>query len=152
MKTTLYLIIASFLLINSCNTSKSDCEKEREVQEANKKMVAEFYQALFGDKNIEVIDKYIAEDYIQHNPMAADGREALKNALKGWFENASKEQIDIRRIGADGDLVFLHTKNNFGGKTFSVIDIFRIENGIIAEHWDVIQQVPDSAANEHPMF
>lgn len=121
-------------------------------EENNKKMVAEFYQQLFGDKNIEVIDKYISENYIQHNPMLPDGREPLKNAAAMWFKDAPKETIDIWNIGADGDFVYLHTRAVFGGKLHSVIDIFRIENGIIVEHWDVIQAVPEKSANPHPMF
>jgi predicted SnoaL-like aldol condensation-catalyzing enzyme len=120
--------------------------------ESNKKLVAAMYQELFGDKNIDAADKYIAGNYIQHNPMAADGREALKNVLRMWFKNAPKEKIDIQRIGADGDFVYIHTRMKMGSKMASVIDIFRIEDSKIVEHWDVIQQVPEKSANEHPMF
>jgi predicted SnoaL-like aldol condensation-catalyzing enzyme len=118
----------------------------------NKKIVADFYQALFGDKNIGVIDKYIDENYIQHNPTLPDGKEALKNAAKAWFTGAPKQKVDIQHLSADGDLVFIHTRAIMGDKTFSVIDIFRLDNGKIMEHWDVIQQVPDKSANAHPMF
>lgn len=131
---------------------QSECEKERDRVESNKKMVTEFYQSLFGDKDLSVIDKYIAEDYIQHNPGVADGREALKNALGNWFVNSPKEKVDIQHIAADGNLVFLHVRSHFGEKTVAVVDIFRVENNIIREHWDIIQAVPDSAANDHPMF
>jgi predicted SnoaL-like aldol condensation-catalyzing enzyme len=121
-------------------------------EELNKVLVTNMYQELFGDKNIDAADKYIVENYIQHNPSAADGRAALKEALKTWFKNAPKEKIDIQRIAADGDLVFIHTRSKMGDKTFSIIDIFRIEGDMVAEHWDVIQEVPAKAANDHPMF
>jgi len=120
--------------------------------EANKKLVADFYQELFGAKNVDAIDKYIGDTYIQHNPALPDGKEALKQGATQWFKGAAKEKIDIQHLSADGDLVYIHTKAKMGDKTSSVIDIFRIENGKIAEHWDVIQEVPKTSANPHPMF
>jgi len=130
----------------------SECESESHRLEANKKLVSDMYQELFGDKNTEAIKKYIAEDYIQHNPMAADGRQALIDLATKWFQGAPKEKIDIQHIAADKDLVFIHLKSRMGTKTVSVIDIFRIKDGKIAEHWDVMQEVPEKSANSHPMF
>jgi len=119
---------------------------------ANKKMVATFYQEFFGDKNIGALDKYLAKDYIQHNPILPDGREPLKQGATLWFRGAPKTKIDIQHLSADGDLVYIHLKNKMGDKTSSVIDIFRIAGGKIVEHWDVIQDVPAKSANPHPMF
>jgi predicted SnoaL-like aldol condensation-catalyzing enzyme len=118
----------------------------------NKKLVADFYQQLFGDKDLTAIDRYLKDDYIQHNPAAADGAQSLKKVLTEWFKGASKEKIDIQHLGADGDFVYIHLKSKRGTKVVSVIDIFRIDNGKIAEHWDVIQEVPEKSANPHPMF
>jgi predicted SnoaL-like aldol condensation-catalyzing enzyme len=128
------------------------CEQRFQQLEANKKMVSEFYQQLFGDKNPESIKQYLTVGYIQHNPALPDGRDALYNAVKVWFKDAPKEKVDIQRIAADGDLVYLHVRSKMGNKTMAVMDIFRIENGKIAEHWDVIQEVPEKSANAHPMF
>jgi predicted SnoaL-like aldol condensation-catalyzing enzyme len=121
-------------------------------EEANKMLVSQMYQELFGDKNVEAADKYIVENYIQHNPNVADGRAALKEALGTWFKNAPKETIDIQHLSADGDLVYIHTRSKMGGQTVSIIDIFRVEDSTVVEHWDVIQEVPAKAANDHPMF
>jgi predicted SnoaL-like aldol condensation-catalyzing enzyme len=120
--------------------------------EENKKLVANLYQEVFGDKNIDAVDKYIGDNYIQHNPGVADGKEALKAALKVWFKDAPKEKIDIQHIGADGNFVYIHTKSKQGNKTISVMDIFRIDGSKIVEHWDVLQEVPAKSANDHPMF
>jgi predicted SnoaL-like aldol condensation-catalyzing enzyme len=120
--------------------------------EANKKLVADFYQELFGDKNVDAINKYIGDTYIQHNPALPDGKDALKQGATQWFKGAPKEKVDVQHLGADGNFVYIHTKAKMGAKTSSVIDIFRIENGKIAEHWDVIQEVPEKSANPHPMF
>lgn len=156
MKNPVLFILSLFLLVPGCNMEPVDqnskCLKEHERKELNKQMVTRFYQELFGNKNIDIIDKYVANEYIQHNPMAADGRQALKDILRYWFANAPKDTVDIRQVIADGDLVMLHVKSNIGGKPVAVVDIFRIEGDSIAEHWDVVQAIPDSAANDHPMF
>src|SRR5450432_39617 len=118
----------------------------------NKKMVADFYQELFGDKNVGAIDQYIGDTYIQHNPALPDGKDALKKGVAVWFKGQPKDTVDVKHLGADGNLVYIHTKSKMGNKTYSILDIFRVENGKIAEHWDILQEVPAKSANSHPMF
>lgn len=129
--------------------------QKREAQEsANKKMVLTFYQRFFGDKDITAADEYIAPSYIQHNPFAATGRDALKKFFTPFFANPAipKTKIDVRHVAADGDLVWLHIRSKTTGSERAVVDIFRIENGKIAEHWDVVQPVPATSANDNTMF
>ena len=168
-KTFLTLIVlTSLMLLFSCNantdsanlgaeahslkTQMKELLSEQQKVEANKKLVAEMYQQLFGDKDISAIDKYMTDGYIQHNPTLPDGKEALKQGASQWFKGAPKEKVDIQHLNAEEDFVYIHTKSKMGPKTVSIIDIFRIENGKIAEHWDVIQEVPEKSANPHPMF
>lgn len=163
----LYLILISFFILMSCgnnlkkdtllqsvNEKEAQCDSNKQLLESNKKIVTDFYQQMFGDKDISAVDKYISSDeYIQHNPTVADGAEAFKEAAKGWFEGAPKTKVDIQRIAAEGDLVFIHIKDiKPDGSLQSVIDIFRLKDGKIVEHWDVMQDVPKEAANDHPMF
>jgi len=155
MKRLISFSIALFFLISVFSLrgqSQTDGLKKYQQQESNKKMVIEFYQELFGDKNPDAINKYIGDKYIQHNPGLPDGKEALLNAVKIWFKDATKEKVDFQHVSADGDLVFLHVRSKSGPKVRAIVDIFRIENGKIVEHWDVIQEVPEKSANEHPMF
>jgi predicted SnoaL-like aldol condensation-catalyzing enzyme len=137
---------------DSLSSQVSMLRSVNQQMEENKKLVANLYQEVFGDKNIEAVDKYIGDNYIQHNPSVADGKEALKAALEIWFKNAPKEKIDIQHIGADGNFVYIHTKSKQGNKTISVIDIFRVDGGKVVEHWDVMQEVPARSVNDHPMF
>jgi len=155
MKKSILLLIALLIVTSQLSVfgqSQTDDLKKYQQQESNKKMVKKFYQELFGEKNPDAINKYIGDKYIQHNPGLPDGREALLNAVKVWFKDAPKEKIDFQHVAADGDLVFLHVRNNSGPKVRAIVDIFRIENGKIVEHWDVIQEVPEKSANEHPLF
>ena len=144
----IFIILFAFSVLNAF-CQENNCN----VAANNKKIVVEFYQKLFGDKDISVIDQYIVEDYIQHNPIAADGRQALKEIANKWIANQPKTQVDFQKVVADGDLVFLHIKTkNFSGKDVSLVDIFRLKNGKIVEHWDIMQEVPEKSANPHPMF
>jgi predicted SnoaL-like aldol condensation-catalyzing enzyme len=100
------------------------------------------------------VDRYIAPGYIQHSQMAAPGRESLKaflDFIKG--ENPNSTQT-VKRAFADGDHVILHyhVVRWPGDPGFAVIDIFRLEDGMIVEHWDVVQDVPTDSVNPNPMF
>lgn len=71
----------------------------------------------------------------------------MENDLKDWSS-------EIKSIHSSGDLVYIHNlvKSNLDDKGSAAVDIFRFEDGKIVEHWDVIQLIPESAANDHPMF
>lgn len=126
---------------------------QQKTLEENKILVLNFYQEMFGDKDISAVDRYILPTYIQHNPHVADGADAFKKAAAIWFKGAPKTKIDVQQIAAEGDLVFIHIKTRNPDDSYtSTIDIFRIQNGKIAEHWDVHEKVPEHAANAHPMF
>ena len=121
--------------------------------EANKKLVVDFFRMVFVDKKVrEGFEKYVVEGYIQHNPMVPTGREA---AVKLLSERIRPEGIaDIKRVIAEGDLVVLHvhSRSNAQDRGRAIVDIFRVKDGKIVEHWDVIQPVPEKAANDNTMF
>ena len=125
-----------------------------EKLEANKKAVVEFYNKAINEKDFEAARKYMGGKYIQHNPNAADGPEGLKgfvNFLKDKFPNNRSE---IKRIFADGDyvIVHVHAVREPGTRGNAIIDIFKLENGKIVEHWDVVQPIPEKPANTNGMF
>ena len=123
--------------------------------EANKKLVSEFYQAFFGDKDSTSIDKYIADNIIQHSPLFPDGKTAFKDVLRPFYSNpnVTKKTVDIKHIAAEGDKVWLMVKDVApNGKVFARLDIFKVENGKITEHWAVEQDVPKESANKNTMF
>lgn len=123
--------------------------------QGNKQIVREFYDLAFNQaKPDEAASKYIGPKYIQHNPMAPDGREAFVAIVKGFVAQFPSLRVDIKRQIAEGDLVVLHNHiiRQPGARGQAVMDIFRLESDKIVEHWDVIQEVPEKSANSNGMF
>jgi predicted SnoaL-like aldol condensation-catalyzing enzyme len=126
---------------------------EHAKEEKNKALVTTAYQELFGAKDLSALDRYFREDYIQHNPTVPTGREALRQVLLSLgFDKAPKSSVDFVRVAAEGDLVWLHTRAMWAGAESVIVDIFRVEDGKIAEHWDVIQPIPAKSANTNGMY
>jgi len=122
--------------------------------ERNKKVVLEFYEKGLNQKDVEAAAKHFGPKYIQHNPLAADGVEGFRQLVQFLKEKFPKSRAEIKRVFADGDFVILHVHSvrEPGSRGAAIIDIFRLENGKIVEHWDVIQPIPDKALNTNGMF
>ena len=123
-------------------------------QEANKKAVIEFYDKAINQKDFDAAAKYFGPHYIQHNPTARDGIEGFKAFLAFLREKFPNARSEIKRAFADGDYVILHVHavREPGTRGAAIVDIFRLENGKIVEHWDVRQEIPEKAANDNSMF
>jgi predicted SnoaL-like aldol condensation-catalyzing enzyme len=122
-------------------------------EEANKKLVTAFYERVLNQKDIAAIDEYVGP-YKQHNPKAGDGPEGLKGYIAYLRENSPKSHSEIKKVLADGDYVILHVHavREPGARGLAIIDIFKVDNGRIVEHWDVIQEIPEKTANNNGMF
>ena len=127
---------------------------DAQQQEQNKKAVVEFYDKAINQKDFEAASKYLGSHYTQHNPNAADGPEGLKAFLGFLKEKFPASRSEIKRVLADGDYVILHVHavREPGTRGNAIIDIFKLENGKIVEHWDVVQPIPEKAANTNGMF
>ncbi len=124
------------------------------IQEDNRKIVVDFYEKAINQKNFEAASKYLGPRYLQHNQHAADGAEGLKNFLVFLRDKYPKSHSEIKRAFADGDFVILHVHAVRDPRTrgMAVVDIFRLENGRIVEHWDVHEDIIDKPANPNGMF
>jgi predicted SnoaL-like aldol condensation-catalyzing enzyme len=124
------------------------------AQEANKRTVIAFYEAGINDKDFAKAAQYFGPRYIQHNPGAADGVEGFHRFVDFLREKFPNAHSEIKQVFADGDYVILHVHavREPGTRGNAIIDIFRLESGKIVEHWDVVQPIPEQAANPNGMF
>lgn len=123
------------------------------VQEANKKLVSSAMNDLFVTRNAErAVRLYFGSPYLQHNPMIPDGAEDLPKIVASLPANFKYEP---GVIVADGDLVMIHgLYTGWGPKPLVTVDIFRVKNGKLVEHWDVMQENVPAAQTKsgRPMF
>ena len=114
--------------------------------EQNKQTVARVFDA-FRAGDVDALDDLIVVGYVQHNPQAGNGLQAVKD----FFAPIGPVDVDVHRVVAEGDLVTVHA--NY--KTFNMagVDIFRLnKDGKIIEHWDVLQPIPETTASGNDMF
>ena len=154
--TLVFAACALTIAFTACKSSKSATGETQQAKlDANKKLVTEFYQSLFGDKDSTAIDKYAADNIKEHNPALQDGKVWLKNSLRPFLENPNieKTKVNIADIAAEGDMVWLLVKDVApNGEVFARVNIYRVENGKITEAWKVSEQVPAKSENTNTMF
>jgi predicted SnoaL-like aldol condensation-catalyzing enzyme len=128
--------------------------QEKLVEEANRRLVATMYERVLKPLDSARVDEFLARDYVQHNPLAATGAQGLKDFLDWARGRAPAAEHRVKRMFVDGDYVIAHVHVIIhpGDTGSAVVDIFRVANGRIAEHWDVAQEVPTKAANTNGMF
>lgn len=121
---------------------------------ANKRLVLAFYEQIIGRKDYEAGRKYMGDTYRQHSPYATDGHEGLSAFVKYFRENFPNHRYEVKKVIAEGDMVVLHLHGMGGMNTHGeqVVDFFRVRDGKVVEHWDVIQPIPEKSENNNGVF
>lgn len=122
---------------------------------ANKTLVRDYMTMLFGDKQVATaVERYAAKDIVQHNPNLGDGADAVVEFLGTLVKDNPRFSYDIKRLIAEDDMVVVHAHVKFSpeDRGAPVVDIFRLADGKVAEHWDVLQPIPEQSANDNTMF
>ncbi|UCH65818.1 MAG: nuclear transport factor 2 family protein [Ignavibacterium sp.] len=120
----------------------------------NKQNAIEFYKMAYDGNPIKAAELYVGSKYIQHNPLVGDGVEPFIEYFERMKKEYPNKSIEFVRAVAEGDLVALHTHQTWpNNDEYVTMDFFRFdENGKIIEHWDSMQQIPETAANNNKMY
>jgi predicted SnoaL-like aldol condensation-catalyzing enzyme len=120
-----------------------------------KKVVLDFFNTAFVDKDPEkAAREHMGSSYTQHNPQVGDGAGSFLPAINGMLGQFPDFWIETKRVIAEDDLVVIHShvKMSKEDPGSAVADIFRVADGKIVEHWDIIQPIPAESANDNTMF
>ncbi|WP_088311119.1 nuclear transport factor 2 family protein [Novosphingobium sp. B 225] len=120
-----------------------------------KQVVTKFMTRFYIEKDVRgAFEAWVDPGYIQHNPMAATGRDAAIGFLEPFFKSNPGIRYEIKRVIADGNLVAVHAwgRMSESDRGMAVVDILRVKGCKVMEHWDVVQPVPEKTANSNGMF
>ncbi len=122
--------------------------------ETNKKNAIAFYRTAYLGEPSKAVEKYVGTEYIQHNPVVADGKQAFIDYFGEMARDYPDKDIEFVRAVAEGNLVALHSHQKWpGNEQYVTMDFFRFDDhGKIVEHWDSIQEVPGETKNGNPMY
>lgn len=120
----------------------------------NKQNAIAFYKTAYEGNPRKAVELYVGEQYIQHNPMVADGPDAFIEYFERMANEYPEKSIEFVRAVAEGNLVALHTHQIWpDNDQYVTMDFFRFDqNGKIVEHWDALQQIPEETANGNTMY
>ncbi|QHI97739.1 polyketide cyclase [Xylophilus rhododendri] len=151
MTVRLTTCIASLIfLVPSIGWSQSHTAQE----ESNRQAVLAFYEKGLNQKDADAALQFVGPRYVQHNPGAQDGPEGFRKFIAFLREKFPQSHSEIKASFVDGDTVILHVHavREPGTRGNAIIDIFKLEQGKIVEHWDAVQPIPEKSANDNTMF
>jgi predicted SnoaL-like aldol condensation-catalyzing enzyme len=134
--------------------TKNSATSRTPEEQRNLDHVLGLFRDVLVPLDADQVDRYIAPDYIQHSPMAAPGRDSLKAFLRTVRAASPNASQRLLHAFVDGDHVIIHyhVKHDPEDRGFVVMDIFRLTNGMVVEHWDCVQDVPAHSPNPISMF
>ena len=120
----------------------------------NKSIIRDFYRRAVGQGDLAFAEEIIADNYIQHSTSVKPGKAGLLEAL-GYMKQLPKPATTVTpffRLIAEGDYVVTNMSFDWGGQQKVVVDLFRFQNGKVAEHWDAVQNQPETTENGNALM
>ena len=144
-------LAAALLAVAAAPAFAADAPKACTTRDVANGFIPLFYEQ---GKVREAYETWVAKDYIQHNPNARDGRDAAIAFLEPFYQRNPNHKMTVYRVLVDGDLIAVHLRGQDGPNDLgaAAVDILRVKDCKIVEHWDVTQKVPEKSANGHGMF
>lgn len=146
----LFRSLLTVLLFTTLLTKGNLTMAQDQIQQ-NKQLLADFADAVFVKKDFTKLPQFMQQTYIQHNPLVPQGLSGFQHFFADWFKAVPDWHYELEKLVAEGDTVWaygVYSGNQQGewlgipatGKHYRIyaVDIFRIENGKLAEHWDVL--------------
>jgi predicted SnoaL-like aldol condensation-catalyzing enzyme len=120
----------------------------------NKENAISFYRMSYDGNPRKAVELFVGSEYIQHNPLVGDGKELFIKYFERMATEYPNKSIEFERAVTEGNLVALHTHQVWpGNEEYVTMDFFRFDDfGKIVEHWDSMQQIPKSSANNNTMY
>ena len=122
--------------------------------EQNKQNAIAFYRMSYEGNPAKAVELYVGDEYIQHNPLVGNGPQSFIDYFESMGRDYADKSIEFVRAIAEDDLVALHTHQEWpGNDEYVTMDFFRFDgNGKIVEHWDAMQQIPETTLNGNTMY
>ncbi|HEY0944085.1 MAG TPA: nuclear transport factor 2 family protein [Opitutaceae bacterium] len=152
----LWLIVAlvwALTTVGCTEQSKALLPPSAQAEE-NRRLVLAFHDAFFNRRDVDAAARYVAPEYREHDPRLAGGRQALVDYFRQDFARNPHRSTRVVRSAVDNDIVFLHleVKSAPDAHGEAAVEMYRVHEGRIVEHWRVAQPVPVNSANTNTMF
>lgn len=143
------LSIAVMLFFSASSITAQETVLQSEQEQINKQIVLNYMTHVINGRNFDAIGDYVTEDLIQHNANLPNGIEPLREFWTGFFESTPDGDFRIVRVIAEDDFVVTHSQFTPNPELLGlvVVDIYRVEDGLIAEHWDVVSEIPEETVS-----
>jgi predicted SnoaL-like aldol condensation-catalyzing enzyme len=123
-------------------------------ERSNRDLVMSFYENAFNRHDLAAASSYLDPGYTEHSPQFKDGPDGFAEFFSEFWRLYPRFRLEVKRVFIQGDMVAAHVRAHEGASPNgdAIVDIFRLADGRIAEHWAVTRPIPESAANPNSMF